>query len=256
MIALFKTLVVALALLIAVNAQCSGDTPVNATPAFACSNAAWYTAGNAQINGGTQTWESHVFVSGNAVLDNGAIVNANRNLSISGRLDIMNSAQLRLDNDAHLKVGAALMLSSGGQLHIRANNPNSYNVTQCIDAAGGAFHVWGITNGQSFTFPTNCIISYPGSIVAHSDDPCLRATITYSATGTRVTYASTGEVGCPPINNNNPPAAAPGTTAPSEAVTGPVGGNNPNPDNGGVSAQEVSIGLVALSVLLIAARSY
>jgi len=190
-------------------------------------------------------------------MDNGAIVMANRNLSISGRLDIMNSAQLRLDSDAHLKVGAALMLSSGGQLHMQASNPHSYNITQCIDAAGGAFHVWGITNGQTFTFPTNCIISYPGSIVAHSDDACLVATITYSATGTRVTYASTGAQGCPPINNNNPPAAAPGTTtAPSTEVTGPLGGNNPNPDNGGVSAQEVSIGLVALSVLLIAARSY
>jgi len=255
MISVFKTLVVALALLIAVNAQCSGDTPRNATPAFACSNAAWYTAGNADIIGGTQTWESHVFVSGNTMMGEGAILNVNRNWSISGRLDITNGAQLHLDNDAHVKIGAALMLSSGGQLHLQASNPAPYNVTQCIDAAGGAFHVWGLTNGMTYNFPTNCIISYPGSIVGHSTDPCFAPTITYSSTGTRVTYASTGAQGCAPINN--PPAIVPGTTAPSNDVSGPTGSNtNPNPDNGGVSAQEVSLGLVALSVLLIAARSY
>jgi len=263
MIALLKTLVVALALLVAVNAQCSGDTPMNATPAFACSNGAWYTAGNAMIDGaGSQTWESHVFGSGNMVLDHGAIVMANRNVSISGRVDIMNAAQLHLDNDAHLKIGAALMLSTGGQLHFFATNPLSYNITQCIDAANGAFHVWGVTNGMTVSFPTNCIITYPGSIVAHTDDPCVAATITYSSTGVRTTYSSTGAQGCTALT---PPAVVtPGTTNSPNGVNNPNGvnrppGNNqtiPNPDNGGVSAQEVSIGLVALSVLLLAARSF
>jgi len=268
---IFKTLVVALALLVAVNAQCSGDTPMNATPAFACSNSAWYTAGNAMIVGpATQVWESHVFISGNMVMDSGAIVTANRNVSISGRLEIMNAAQFHIGLNGHLKVGAALMLSSGGQFHFYVTDTDSYNITQCIDAAGGVFHVWGITNGMTITFPTNCITTYPGSIVAHPDDPCVTATITYSSTGVHTTYGSTAAQGCVA---NNPPAVTPGTIAPATApatapayapangspngITAPstTTGNVPNPENG-VSAQEVSIALVALSVLLLAARNY
>jgi len=269
---IFKTLVVALALLVAVNAQCSGDTPMNATPAFACSNSAWYTAGNALISGPpAQVWESHVFISGNMVMDQGAIATGNRNVSISGRLDIMNGAQFHIGANGHLKVGAALMLSSGGQFHFYATDTDSYNVTQCIDAAGGVFHVWGITNGMLVNFPTNCIITYPGSIVGHSDDPCVNAAITYTASGVHTTYTSTGAQGCVAIN---PPAVATpaGTNAPAKApatapantpangspntVTAPKTSNGtiPNPENG-VSAQEVSIGLVALSLLLLAARN-
>jgi hypothetical protein len=264
MIALFKTLIVALALLIAVNAQCSGDTPVNGTPAFACSNNAWYTSGNAMISGGSQTWESFVFISGNMVMDNGAVVIANRNVSVSGRVDIMNNAAFHVGVNGHLQVGAALMLSSGGQLHFYASNTYSYNVTQCIDAAGGVFHVWGVTNGMAIFFPTNCIITYPGSIVAHTVDPCVAATITYTATGVNTVYSSTGAQGCPanvnppanpPANQPaNPPANTPGTTnAPAKQSNPP--GSVPNPDNGGVSPKEVSTGLVALSFLLLAARN-
>jgi hypothetical protein len=217
---------------------------------------------------GTQSWDSHVFISGALFLSGGAVIRVNRNLSVAGRVDITNGSALYLDDDAQMNVHGALMVSSGGQLHFYVTNRFSYNASQCVDASTGIFHVYGVSLGLTVRFPISCVLSYPGTIIAHTNDPCVVASITYNASGITTVYSGSSTQGCaamePTTTTTMPPwvapakapAKAPATSNPPPKATThapSISRTGPEPDNG-ANGKELSLGFVALILLLLALK--